>query len=293
MSRLSLAFAAAALALLTACASGEASDPGGPPPGAPPGGGRADAGRCPPLFISPAGEPFRAEPGAAVCPLQAWFAKADANGDGAITRTEFRDDALRFFATLDLDGNGYIDGLELQAYERRIVPEILGRGGGPSARLAGRPRLTPAALQLGGGLSGGGLGGRGGGGESYGGQGPPTSAPKSRLTSEGAGLAQFGLLGEPEPVAAADLDFDSRITRVEFATRADQRFAHLDEAETGRLLLPDLQRRLRERSREAGRPDYRPSPSGRRDGGGGGRGGGRGGGQGGGPGGGVGGGPQI
>lgn len=276
--------AAAVLLLATACAS----DPGegrGPPPhtspgearGGPPGEGARRG--CGPLFVSPAGEPFRGEPDSPVCPLRTWFARADSDGDGALSRAEFRNDALRFFAVLDVDGNGYVDGLELQAYEHRIVPEILGRGGGPSAALASKPRLLPAALQMGGGMGGGGMGGGGmgggGGRRGRGGGDPPAEGGEGghRGLEGGGGLARFGLLGEPEPVAASDLDLDGRITRVEFAARADQRFHSLDEAETGRLLPADLERRLRARGgRGPGPNSGRPSGGGGRGGhGGGGR----------------------
>ena len=270
---------AAGLALALSLAACASEPPSGPPPGAgaPPGAeNRAAGGGCGPLFVSPAGEPFRAESDSPVCPLRAWFARADADGDGALSRTEFRDDALRFFAVLDTDGNGYVDGLELQSYEHRIAPEILGRGGGPSAATKPRPRLLPAALQMGGGGGGGGMGG--GERRGHGGDDPsPSSQSEHQGLEGGGGLARFGLLGEPEPVAAADLDLDGRITRVEFATRADQRFATLDEAETGRLTYPDLERRLRGQGRRSG--GHRDgAPSGRGDHGGRGGRGGRGGG---------------
>lgn len=98
----------AALLLLTlsACASDEPKGkPGGPPPIR--------------LFVSPSGEPFRGEGG-----LSRWFAQADANHDGAITLEEFRADAQHSFKVLDINGDGVIDGLELQRYEREVVPEI-------------------------------------------------------------------------------------------------------------------------------------------------------------------------
>ncbi len=310
MTASSLARAAGALAsavLLAACAGGDgpepgrAPPPGAPPPGAPPPGPSARGAGCGPLFVSPAGEPFRAEPGAGACPMRAWFTGADTDGDGALTRTEFRNDALRFFAVLDADGNGYIDGAEVQRYEHRIAPEVLGRGGGPQAALDVPPRLLPAALQMGGGgmggmggMGGGGMGGGGGRGGGRGGDGPDQSRAPKDVLEGGVGLARFGLLDEPEPVAAADLDFDGRITRAEFATRADQRFASLDDGENNRLTYADLERRWRERPHGGGRPGDGGSPGGGRRGGGrGGRGGGGGGGFGGGGPGGFGGSPQA
>src|SRR6185503_18497922 len=75
------------------------------------------------LFVSPAGEPFRAGPGEPY-PVAAWFKAADADGDGKLTREEFVADAARFFQTLDANHDGVIDGQELKAYETRVVPEI-------------------------------------------------------------------------------------------------------------------------------------------------------------------------
>src|SRR4051794_8683429 len=75
--------------------------------------------RHPRLFISPSGEPFRGENGLAL-----WFAGADTNHDGAIDRAEFTADAMRFFKALDANGDGRLDGFELQAYERDVVPEL-------------------------------------------------------------------------------------------------------------------------------------------------------------------------
>ncbi len=54
------------------------------------------------------------------------------------------------------------------------------------------------------------------------------------------GAAPYGLLGEREPVASADLDLNSRITLANFKTKAAQRFVRLDADGKGYLLLQDL-----------------------------------------------------
>src|SRR5438477_12085347 len=60
------------------------------------------------IFISPMGEPFRADGGGEDM-LAAWFAQADRNHDGQITPNEMQLDADRFFALLDTNHDGEID----------------------------------------------------------------------------------------------------------------------------------------------------------------------------------------
>jgi hypothetical protein len=234
----------------------EEGEPGGPPRRA-----------HPQLFISPAGEPFRAEPGAPY-PVAAWFAEADTDHDGALTRDEFVADALRFFDKLDTDHNGVIDGFEVSAYETKVAPEILqgfqGDGGGPGE---GGP---PGGGRRGGhGGPPGGGGGPPGGGLGFAGQddGPPDGGDRPRRRSGGPmggmlqGATPYSLLAEPQPVMASDGDFDRRITRAEATKAAKSRFALLDTDGDGRLHLADLpktplQARL-EGGREGGRPPRR------------------------------------
>jgi hypothetical protein len=194
--------------------------------------------RRPRLFISPSGEPFRGDHG-----LASWFAGADANHDGAIDEAEFTADALRFFHTLDANHDDRLDGFELQAYERDIVPELAQQDneqGGPQA--GGR---------RGGGGRGGGGGPRGGGGAGggptrdghAGGADYGSSIPDAALTAPGAGregAARYALLNEAQPVANADENVDGKVSLEEWKHATARRFAHLDKAKTGRLILTDL-----------------------------------------------------
>ena len=191
------------------------------------GGGGDDihVGRgLPNVFISPAGKPYRADEGQPY-PVARWFAAADADHDGRITREEFRADAAAFFAELDANHDGVIDGFEIQTYEQKIAPEILprieGLGAGEGMDLALGKRRRNGEPEIG--ASRGALGGR----EAAGDHRP-----------QGAGL--FGLLNEPEPVSAADTSFDGRVTKVEFLAAADRRFAALDPMNTGALTLATL-----------------------------------------------------
>jgi hypothetical protein len=247
-----LMFAAICLA---ACASGPPQD-----------GPRGDWGKAPrrppsddgdgprgphrQLFISPAGEPFRAEAGAPY-PVAAWFAGADTDHDGALTRDEFVADALRFFAVIDGDHDGVVDGFEVSNYETHVAPEILqgfqaprggGGGGGDQAR-----RGPP------------GDGGPGGG------DGPPGGGRKRGGGLMGGmlqGATPYSLLAEPQPVMGADSDFNRRITRDEAAKAAKARFALLDTDGDGRLHLADLphppaQQRFEDRPDGGGPPKRR------------------------------------
>lgn len=133
--------------------------------------------------------------------LKAWFRGADADHDGTLTAGEFQADALRFFKVVDANHDGVIDGFEVSAYERTIAPEIA---------MLEFERL------------GGGHGRRGG----------------RRPPGLGGGIA---LIDEPEPIAGADENVDSKITLQEWKHATARRFAILDKAGTGRLTLEGLE----------------------------------------------------
>jgi hypothetical protein len=215
----SLGLTAALAVTLAACASAPPERPHGRHApggrGGPSGQDRAAPARGPQLFISPAGEPFRAPPGAPY-PVAAWFEGADANHDGALTRDEFVADAVRFFGVVDADHDGVIDGFEVANYEQHIAPEIIG-GSAPGALRRG-PRGLGVA------------------------EGQDDDGPRRR--SAGANVLQgaslFGLIAEPEPVMAADGDFDRRISKDEAIRAAKTRFALLDTDKDGLLKLAEL-----------------------------------------------------
>ena len=206
---------------LCACASDEGG--GRPEPGPADGPPR----RLPNVFISPAGEPFRAPPGAPY-PVQAWFAQADLNHDGKLTREEMRVDALRFFDKLDTNHDGVIDGLEVQTYEQDVAPEILPRIEGLHAEEGMDPSLTYGDPNN--------TAGRAEQGRRPSSARPP--APSRGIGVQGA--AVYSMINTPEPVSAADTSFDGRITREEFAAAVDRRFAILDSKGIGYLALPTL-----------------------------------------------------
>ncbi|CAN1494489.1 EF-hand domain containing protein [Caulobacteraceae bacterium] len=187
----------------------EAPEPLGPPPLQ--------------LFISPAGEPFRAEPGEPY-PLTRWFSRADTDRDGMLTRAEFVADSLAFFATLDKDGDRVVDGFENADYERDIAPEITGVMPLPDRRSDGQQilPLPPTRAE-----------------QAYG--QPSILYPRGRpMAPRRQGAAQYSVINEPHPVRGADSDLDHKVTLAEAEAAARMRFALLDTDSDGRLAAVDL-----------------------------------------------------
>eukprot|EP01030_Chromulinospumella_sphaerica_P016150 gene16150-15961_t len=177
------------------------------------------------IFVSPAGEPFRA-PLDQPYPVDQWFRQADANTDGAITRDELVADSLAFFDKIDANKDGAVDGWENGDYEKKVAPEIMSR----AAMAVARPRE---------------------GNRPKGGRYRPTLSPYDRPKSGmdsgrevadqgriGAGL--YGLVNEVQPVMGQDSDFNRRISKAEATAAAKDRFAILDKDKDGRLTLATL-----------------------------------------------------
>jgi EF hand len=177
-------------------------------------------------FISPMGEPFRAR-SVTDDTLADWFARADRNRDGMLTADEMQADAERFYALLDTDHNGEIDPDEIANYEWEIAPDIQVMS--KTRRAPGEVAASPRPLH----------------------EDKDSGRRRSRAAKEeeanlgiGGGLqgaARYGLLNIPEPVAAADMDFDRGISLAEFRQAAVTRFALLDSGHSGRLTLTQLQ----------------------------------------------------
>jgi Ca2+-binding EF-hand superfamily protein len=159
------------------------------------------------LFISPMGEPFRAGPGKPY-PSEAWFAQADANHDGVISREEFRADALRFFKTLDADGDGKISEIEIHRYEQQIAPEIV-------ESTIDTSNQDPGEDQNG-------------------------NKKQTKLSTFRQGAAFYSFLNDPEPVRSADVDFNLKVTLDEWMAAADRRFKTLLPDGQDGLRLADM-----------------------------------------------------
>lgn len=157
------------------------------------------------VFISPSGEPFRA-PLSEAYPVGAWFARADANQDRALSVEEFTGDHLTFFDRLDADKDGVIDGFESSEYERAIAPEI---GAEPHGHARGK-------------------------------RGSWLFGRPEKPGRELRGAGHYGLLDDPLPIRSPDANFDYRVTREEFQAAAAKRFAALDKNGDGRIGWDEL-----------------------------------------------------
>ncbi|HEY2660417.1 MAG TPA: hypothetical protein VGI79_11890 [Caulobacteraceae bacterium] len=194
------------------------------------------------VFISPSGKPFRA-PAGAPYPVVAWFKEADKNADGKIDHGEFMADAEAFFKVLDINGDNVLSGYEIAVYERRIAPEILGYQFKASAlaRPVGRDGGLLWKAQYG--STGMGNMGQGGVPTSVDPAGPPEpSEPKilHDLDETQQGASPFSLFDEPEPVTAADFNFNGLIKKANYLKLADMHFTRLDPDSDGFLTLAKL-----------------------------------------------------
>jgi len=162
-----------------------------------------------PLFVAPNGKPYRAQPGDPY-PVATWFAEADADHDGQMTRAEFRANFLAYFDTLDTDHDGEIAPDEIEKYETVILPEV---------------HMNPIDL---------GYSQSDSSSESESGDAPrqPPERP--------GGAAFFGFSGAPEPLTAMDSNFNRGISRAEYSAAADRAFRKLDPQSHGYLTLDTL-----------------------------------------------------
>jgi hypothetical protein len=178
-------------------------------------------------FISPMGEPFRART-ATDDTLADWFKQADRNRDGMLTAEEMRADAERFFAKLDTDHDGELGPDEIENYEYEIAPDIQVMSRTKRPPSAGAPVVRDQDSD-----------------ELF------SSDRRHRRRDQDyaslgigdarQGAARYGLLNMPEPVAAADTDFNRGVSLEEFRHAAVARFQMLDSAHRGSLTLAQLQ----------------------------------------------------
>lgn len=174
----------------------------------------AEAAKLPPcqpkkpqLFLSPMGEPFHAGANAPY-PSALWFAQADADHDGRLTRAEMLADADRFFARLDTNHDGEIIPTENRHYEDAVAPEIRSQVGREDD-----PMDFPKAA---------------------------TAKRDKRAIVMPEGAGRWSSLPIPQPVISADSDMNRGISRAEFRAAAEERFTRLDPTGKGYLTLATM-----------------------------------------------------
>lgn len=174
-------------------------------------------------FISPMGEPIRART-ANEDTLARWFNRTDLNHDGFLTPDELEADAQRYFEILDTNHDGQIDPDELVRYEWQVAPEIQINSRFRHARAPGeappKEEKDQSADQP---------------------DRDRASRDRYKLDDGPQGAARYSLLNLPEPVAAADADFNRSISLQEFRQAALDRFQVLDKKHQGRVSLQDLE----------------------------------------------------
>lgn len=184
-------------------------------------------------FISPMGEPFRAR-SSTDDTLADWFQRADLNRDGVLSAAEMEADAERFFAKLDTNHDGQIDPGELAQYEYEVAPEIQVMSRTRHAPGQAAPVAKSDADDL----------------DAY--RDDRRDREQRRAMRDEAyaslgfgggleGAARYSLLNIPEPVAAADTDFNRLVSLAEFEAAALARFQLLDKAHAGRIGLAQLE----------------------------------------------------
>ena len=177
------------------------------------------------VFLAPSGEPFRAPRGAPY-PVVNWFAEADSNGDGKLSKSEFSADFVRFFDKLDVDHDGRLNDPEIRRYERDVAPEV------QSGTVQG-PRET---YQTGDDAKD---------GPDHESADADSKKPRQNAVNvyrAPAGGASYGLLAIPEPITGMDVNFNGLITRDEVLLAAQRRFRLLDSKNQGFLTLSALPR---------------------------------------------------
>jgi Ca2+-binding EF-hand superfamily protein len=156
--------------------------------------------------------------------LARWFNQVDRNHDGFLTPDEMAADANRYFTEiLDANHDGQIDPDELVHYEWTVAPEIQVNSRLRRARAPGEapPKEETQSSD-----------------DEHGGQ-RRHGIPPVDYGPQGA--ARYALLNMPEPVAAADADFNRAISLQEFKQAALDRFQLLDKNHAGRLTLQELE----------------------------------------------------
>jgi hypothetical protein len=173
------------------------------------------------VYLSLMGEPFWTND-AGEQPFDQWFKLADDNGDGAISRLEFRADAQAFFATLDTNGDKVIDGDEMAVYEQMAPGKTRAAGGGAAPTSSSRPKPKSSSAVDEGQVA------------------LVTSGDAPSATRIHPGDNRVNFAEVPQPVAMAELNIDRRVTIDEFMKTASKRFANYDVDQDATLTRKEI-----------------------------------------------------
>lgn len=172
------------------------------------------------VYMSLMGEPFRTTTGGD--PFDLWQELADQDGDGAISRLEFLNDAEAFFANLDTNDDKVIDADEMAEYEQMAPGRTRAAGGGAQDVSSSRPKpksstsVEEGQVAI---VSSGNI-------------------PSATRIHPGGGRINFSEV--LQPVAMADLNLDRRVTLDEFTRTANRRFSNYDVDQDARLTRKEL-----------------------------------------------------
>jgi hypothetical protein len=173
------------------------------------------------VYLSLMGEPFWTnDKGEA--PFDQWLGMADQDGDGAVSKAEFRADADAFFDSLDISGDRVIDGDEMAKYEQLAPGKTRAAGGGAASPSSARPKPRSSAPVEKGMVAIASAG----------------NVPSATRIHPGGGPINYAEV--PQPVAMADRNLDRRVTIDEFRKTADFRFGNYDVDKDGRLTRKEL-----------------------------------------------------
>ena len=185
------------------------------------------------VYLSIMGEPVAAPAGQS--PLAAWFAKADADRNGAVSVAELTADSERFFKTLDVDADGRIGGLEMTRYEEEVAPVSLRAAAGARPVSYAKQEVSPGSSRNDGVAE-----------DSRQSSSRTPGQTNNPLSSLGAGrTSRAGSASIPQPVAMTDVDLSGSVTPEEFARAAARRLAAADSNKNGQLELGELTARDR------------------------------------------------
>ena len=165
-----------------------------------------------PIYLTVMGEPIPGVRGERH-PFYRWFGQADTNRDGSIDGAEMLQDSQRFFATLDVNGDGMIGPDEITRYETEIAPPAVRAAGGMVGVATKAVSRTSSDRE------------------------PPLTG--TRLP-DNFDRPSVNLSEVPQPVTMADTNLSGSVSAAEFNSAASRRFVARDANHNGRLEAQEL-----------------------------------------------------